>query len=304
MKWKTERERRRKLEQMKKKPPFVVGVVRHKIHSPISNQSVPQRVTRRMVCNQTKPSASPPKRVTRATEKRLINKALPKKAINHSIKNKKSVNKIQKKPESFAPTDYKFKPPAGLPDVQLFGRVALHSMSPVGISEFISPFVKILKMKEPFITPLNKNINTPSSVRSLRRQNAVDKSPKNIENADLNESKDRSQNLIYMYKDRSGYNESIRVLRNRIITSTNTPTPSRSSRKMSINVFESEYDKNKTPLVKTRRSSAKINVENKEKEDLQNSLNVNGDKRRSRRSVKFFGMGNFYQYLIFYNCIF
>nr|XP_034189843.1 uncharacterized protein LOC117608589 [Osmia lignaria]XP_034189844.1 uncharacterized protein LOC117608589 [Osmia lignaria] len=281
MKWKAEREKRRKLEQMKKKPPFVVGVVRHKIHSPISNQSALQPVTRKMVRNQTEPPASPPKRVTRATEKRLMNKALTKKATNRSPKNKKSVNKKQKRPESFAPADYKFKPPAGLPHMLLFGRVALQSMSPARISGFISPFVKILKMEEPFTTSLNKNINTPSSQRNLRRQNAVDKSPEDVENIVLNER-------MSMYnKERSEYNESIRVLRNRIITSANTPTPSKSSRKMSIDVFESEYNKNKTPSVKTRRSSAKITAENKGKEDLQNSLNVNGDKRRSRRSVKF-----------------
>ncbi|XP_029040026.2 uncharacterized protein LOC114874683 [Osmia bicornis bicornis] len=287
MKWKVERERRRKLEQMKKKPPFVVGVVRHKIHSPISNQSALQPVTRRMVRNRTVTPASPPKRVTRATEKRLMNKALTKQATNRSPKNKKSVNKKQKRPESFAPADYKFKPPAGLPHMRLFGRVTLQSMSPARISGFISPFVKILKMEEPFITS-NKNINTPSSQRSLRRQNAVDKSPKDIENTDLNESKERSQNRMSIYnKERNEHNESIRVLRNRIITSANTPTPSKSPRKMSIDVFESEYNKNKTPSVKTRRNSAKITAENKGKEDLQNSLNVNGDKRRSRRSVKF-----------------
>ncbi|CAK9834589.1 Guanylate kinase-associated protein mars [Anthophora retusa] len=123
LKWKVERERQRKLEQIKKKPPFVVGVVHHKIWSPITIHE--------KVCNKftTISSAPPQKRITSATEKRLTNKALTHKIIKDPFKNPSGINqekRYQKDEEqSFTFIDNKFKAPAELLHVPLFGKVAI-----------------------------------------------------------------------------------------------------------------------------------------------------------------------------------
>lgn len=141
MKWKMERERRKKMDKVKKKPPFIVGVVRHKIYSPITNNKmVKANVTHKKQFGQTE-SVTPLKRVTRATQKRLLTATLAKEAAKHVNKKRKSISKEEKVPkrqeQSFAPIDYKFKAPAGLPHIPLFGRVVLESMSPAMTSGFL-----------------------------------------------------------------------------------------------------------------------------------------------------------------------
>ncbi|CAK9815633.1 Disks large-associated protein 5 [Anthophora plagiata] len=59
LKWKVEREKRKKLEEVKKKPPFVVGVVCHKLYSPIGNDEIVDPImTREKVWNRTTSLAS------------------------------------------------------------------------------------------------------------------------------------------------------------------------------------------------------------------------------------------------------
>ncbi|XP_076650539.1 uncharacterized protein LOC143357796 [Halictus rubicundus] len=130
-KWKIERDRRKKLEQAKKKRPFVVGKVHHKIYSPITkDEHITSIVSSKKICKSKEPKVPliPEKRITRATEKRLIYKAQLNKTTNvstktdHSVKNK--LPKISKTQEqSFAPADYKFKVPENLKRLPLFGRV-------------------------------------------------------------------------------------------------------------------------------------------------------------------------------------
>ncbi|CAK9810897.1 Disks large-associated protein 5 [Anthophora quadrimaculata] len=125
LKWKVERERQRKLEQIKKKPPFVVGVVHHKIWSPITIHE--------KVCNKfaTMSLAPPQKRITSATEKRLTNKAPTHKIIKDPFKNPSNINQEEKyqkdKEQSFTFIDHKFKAPAELLPVPLFGKVAIQT---------------------------------------------------------------------------------------------------------------------------------------------------------------------------------
>ncbi|CAL7950335.1 unnamed protein product [Xylocopa violacea] len=82
--WKAERERRKKLEENKKKPAFVVGVVHHKIYSPVVATTSVAPV------HHNSKSDSLPKRITKATEKRLTIKA-KQKEVNTSTSSRKSI---------------------------------------------------------------------------------------------------------------------------------------------------------------------------------------------------------------------
>ncbi|XP_034175172.2 uncharacterized protein LOC117601920 [Osmia lignaria lignaria] len=146
MRWKAQHEKRR-LEQMKKRPPFIVGKVRHKIYSPICNDQIVapstahQKIHKQTAAKPiaTKPIVSPPKRITRATEKRLRNKMLVQKTVTNLSKTPLSINKEQKieKKQSFAPANYKFKALAGMCGVSLFGKVTAQDIS-TSKSEFMS----------------------------------------------------------------------------------------------------------------------------------------------------------------------
>ncbi|XP_033319216.1 disks large-associated protein 5-like [Bombus bifarius] len=140
-KWKAEREKRKKVEQRTKKQPFIVGVVHHKIYSPVT--------TTTPVNTLTTTSKSLPKRVTRATEKRLMNKANEKKNAENSSKNLNVPNKDQrnqkKAVKSFAPEGHKFKAPPGLPKMPLFGKVVVQSMSPARLSQLLNSPTKMTR---------------------------------------------------------------------------------------------------------------------------------------------------------------
>lgn len=151
-KWKAERERRKKANEVTKKRPFVVGVVHHKLDSPFNNNetfALPASTTPTVV------PVTPVKRVTRATEKRLKSKAhmketakipvkhltvptVPKIPIKHVTVTKKVPNTQKEPDQSFAPANHKFQAPVGLNHMPLFGRVAIHSMSPGRMSEIMS----------------------------------------------------------------------------------------------------------------------------------------------------------------------
>ncbi|XP_006614557.1 disks large-associated protein 5-like isoform X1 [Apis dorsata] len=149
-KWKAERERQRKIEQQKKKRPFVVGIVHHKIYSPINNCNVPLTKT-------TKTCEPIPKRITRATEKRLMSKAIAKEVDKTSLKNLNKNQESQKKNKSFAPEGHKFRAPSGLLHIPLYGREVIQSMSPVRISQIMNTSSK---------TPRKSNkINISQSIK-------------------------------------------------------------------------------------------------------------------------------------------
>ncbi|XP_076161414.1 LOW QUALITY PROTEIN: uncharacterized protein LOC143143710 [Ptiloglossa arizonensis] len=86
--WKTERYKRRTIENAEEKPPFIVGLVHHKFYSPIkiNKTLVPQKKSDNRIVPTV--STSPIKRITRATEKRLMAKSsriIDKKSIGYCI---------------------------------------------------------------------------------------------------------------------------------------------------------------------------------------------------------------------------
>ncbi|KAG5320749.1 DLGP5 protein, partial [Acromyrmex heyeri] len=122
IKWREERNRKKKLEAAIKKPAFKVGVVHHSLCSPMVKSGVAIAKTP----NKTENSNYIKKRITRATEKRLLAKA----AAQRTVKNSTSVIKHPFKTmtctkKSFAPADYCFKPPSGLQKMPLFGLVPM-----------------------------------------------------------------------------------------------------------------------------------------------------------------------------------
>ncbi|KAK0078855.1 hypothetical protein PV326_009090 [Microctonus aethiopoides] len=138
-KWKAERNLKKKLEAKNKQPVFKVGVPHNNLFSPSSDLPVVHcHRKRNKECKHNQPT--PPKRVTRATEKRLAAKqvALLKKeeSINtNAVESKKNV-KIKKMKEkkpiknetvgvtTIAPSDYEFKGPSGIMNaIPMFGRI-------------------------------------------------------------------------------------------------------------------------------------------------------------------------------------
>ncbi|CAK9818799.1 Guanylate kinase-associated protein mars [Anthophora plagiata] len=202
LKWKNERERRRKLERVKTKPPFVVGVVHHKICSPITkDDSVALTTKCKKTSNQLAPVPSAPlqKRVTRATEKRLMNKAHMQKVTKSSFKNPGVVNKEQKcwkKDEvCFAPADHKFKAPAGLHQVPLFGRVVIET-TPAKANELMTPSRTKRTSRKSEIGELNvKSVDVEEN-----------DAPSHEKNSDLDDSPIESISLKLSYDDDEVFN--------------------------------------------------------------------------------------------------
>ncbi|XP_029037375.2 uncharacterized protein LOC114873322 [Osmia bicornis bicornis] len=188
MRWKEQREKRR-LEQMKKRPPFIVGKVRHKIYSPICNvQTVVPSTAHQKIHKQTalkliatKPIVSPPKRITRATEKRLRNKMLVQKTVTDLGKTLPSISKEQKteKKQSFAPENYKFKALAGMSGVSLFGKVTAQDIS-TSKSEFMSTSITMdsKNSRTEFIKEINngRKDSTPKINRLKETDHSMDSS--------------------------------------------------------------------------------------------------------------------------------
>lgn len=130
IRWREERNRKKKLEAAVKKPAFKVGVVHHSLCSPIikNNVSIAAVKTPKKIDH----SNHIQKRITRATEKRLLARAAAAKQEKTknptlmSIKHPTSIKTLTsnaKKQKSFAPVDYCFKPPSGLQKIPLFGLV-------------------------------------------------------------------------------------------------------------------------------------------------------------------------------------
>ncbi|XP_076631060.1 uncharacterized protein LOC143346638 isoform X2 [Colletes latitarsis] len=98
--WKTERDKRKRMEEAKKVRPFVVGSVHHKVYSPVT---IDEGTSIVKVQKQTVPLIPnpPPKRITKATEKRLLYKAQAKNvtsSIGFNINGTKE-QKVQKEKE-------------------------------------------------------------------------------------------------------------------------------------------------------------------------------------------------------------
>ncbi|XP_068981021.1 uncharacterized protein MCAP_0864-like, partial [Bombus flavifrons] len=149
---------------------------------------------------------------------------------------------------------------------------------------------------------LNKSLGTLQE-RSTREQNFVDKNAipsqtlpfnRNIftpikENKDVETVNTLKQKHIPINdkKEISHTDENIRILRNRTIISMDTPIAKRSFSKMSMDIEELGHKENESPLEKKRRTSSfKINVDNSEKMNIDET---NNNKGRSIKNVKFSG---------------
>ncbi|XP_033314811.1 uncharacterized protein LOC117213516 [Bombus bifarius] len=149
---------------------------------------------------------------------------------------------------------------------------------------------------------LNKSLGTLQE-RSTREQNFVDKNAipnqtppfnRNIftpinENKDVETVNTLKQKDIPINdkKEISHSDENIRILRNRTIISMDTPIAKRSFSEMSMDIEELGHKENESPVEKKRRTSSfKINVDNSEKMNIDET---NNDKERSIKNVKFSG---------------
>ncbi|XP_012053959.1 PREDICTED: disks large-associated protein 5-like [Atta cephalotes] len=117
--WKEKQIREKKAKESNKKPPFVVGIVRHRIYSPISTNSMTSGRKKKPVTQEHK-NSNVIKRITRVTEKRLQAKIAkteikqkPLTTLTRTNPNLKSDNEIEVN-KSFAPSNYKFNPPGEL----------------------------------------------------------------------------------------------------------------------------------------------------------------------------------------------
>lgn len=94
-KWREERNRKKLLEKKKAKPVFKVGVVHHRVYSPLTNKEpVPLPPPKLCKTKELSETETVPKRVTRATEKRLALKAVTNQQKKENLRRKK-----EKKPE-------------------------------------------------------------------------------------------------------------------------------------------------------------------------------------------------------------
>ncbi|XP_050462810.1 disks large-associated protein 5-like [Cataglyphis hispanica] len=136
LEWKVEREKKKKEQEKQKKPPFIVGIVRHNFYSPIAaiNNSIAITKKKTNVQAQEKSKSKEDykfnqKKITKATEKRRANREQIEKQKAAKISNaKKSLandNCVDiNKQKSFAPLNHKFNPPANI-CVSLFGEVCV-----------------------------------------------------------------------------------------------------------------------------------------------------------------------------------
>lgn len=133
--WKAEREKKKEEEKEKllSRPPFKVGIVRHRIYSPISKTKPAVNKIRKTVAEK-KPATQANNDVT----KRITRKHSGEKAAKITKQVSPVATNIQKSPkddkiesnvkgESFAPPNYKFYPPAKLSIEPLFGRVSIEN---------------------------------------------------------------------------------------------------------------------------------------------------------------------------------
>ncbi|KAL0122817.1 hypothetical protein PUN28_007476 [Cardiocondyla obscurior] len=178
IKWKEEKNRRKRQEATKKKPTFKVGVVHHSLCSPIlKNKTL---TAKPLKINETSKSFHVTKQgLTRATLKRLRAKEAAAAAagpngknqtalLNKSERVNKQITKIKKEGASFAPVGHCFKPPSGLEEIPLFGTVMIKQM----------PHKRSPSAQECIQTSNNTSKNSRTSLNlrlSLNKQNSSQK---------------------------------------------------------------------------------------------------------------------------------
>ncbi|XP_032672174.1 uncharacterized protein LOC116844570 isoform X2 [Odontomachus brunneus] len=126
--WKAKREKEKSQEKLQKRPPFKVGIVHHRVYSPISSINTAVANMKKKVQAYTKPVVK--MGITKATQKRLTQKAANVTKSPSAVLKTESFQKLKddkikvsvKNDKSFAPSNHKFKPPTLVP---LFGKVLI-----------------------------------------------------------------------------------------------------------------------------------------------------------------------------------
>ncbi|XP_017757733.1 PREDICTED: uncharacterized protein LOC108549033 [Eufriesea mexicana] len=248
VKWKAEREKVKKFEQAKKKPPFIVGLVHHKIYSPLNKD------TKNIVCNHQS------KRITRATKKNLINTFAKKVNSEDLNKNSKNITKEAKTSRaSRNRNDLSFinKIATEFPKVPLFGRVPLYSMSPATVM----PLIKQRSMAR------NRKSNEEFNV------NIMKDSPRKCRLSKLSFDGKRAFNLRNSTTNNKNDNKVAKPIQNQTIKSTQnrTNTKTRSSPNYNISIVQSNSQSKQasfSPYIVSRRG-----INNASKEELKRGLN-------------------------------
>lgn len=194
--WKEERTLRKKIEDARKKPVFKVGIVHHNFYSPVRDKV--QKKTQRChprAGQKEKAQPTPPKRITRATQKRLEAKNLAS-ALSSATNSKSKVSPKPLRPvrqkkrlssarkvsiaclgESFAPANYTFTAPRGVQEIPMFGRVAIPSKDDSFCMPSPLEFDLKTAVSKPWPTLESMTNNTGQSLRKmseLKRQNAIE----------------------------------------------------------------------------------------------------------------------------------
>lgn len=173
LRWKAERDRRKNLEQVKKKPAFKVGVVHHSYYSPPLKDSVTLSPAKKCLHGRKKVTqpVSPPKRITRATQKRLIKKLeVPQQKKITEIKQELFIEKekknapVKNEKKPLVPNNYKFTAPSGLTNIPIFGCVTMLS-TPIKIHRSIE------KRKSAKVFSMQRNSNISSSKHDKEETN-------------------------------------------------------------------------------------------------------------------------------------
>ncbi|XP_014610116.1 PREDICTED: disks large-associated protein 5-like isoform X1 [Polistes canadensis] len=210
LKWRAERDRLKKMEQIKKKPAFKVGVVHHNYYSPPIKDSSVLPPIKSSLHNQkqiTQPTLVS-RRITRATEKRLLRKQeiltteVPPKQNVKEKKQKKSEGKNKRKnnvkteQKSFAPSNYKFTAPSGITSMPLFGRVNI-ILTPVKDSKSINNKI------EDRISSLNEKSESLDQDYN-ETTNINDKMPNNSIISGSIETLNNNREMTFNFSDKEG----------------------------------------------------------------------------------------------------
>jgi len=231
IRWREERNRKKKLEAAMQKPAFKVGVVHHSLCSPIKRDV---SIATAKTPKKTEHSNYIQKRITRATEKRLLAKAAAAKQVNLPFMSLKHASvSIQtpisntKKQKSFAPVDYCFKPPSGLQKIPLFGLVPIKQTpqekctSPQKSAQTSDSTTKNIKTSTNSKLSSNKQNSSQKLNETFSRDSELDTKTKELETKTIRSSLKKAKNQIDIQDSKQEENS--------LSNNTDTKTPSKIS---------------------------------------------------------------------------
>lgn len=131
LEWKAEEEKKKNQEKLRKRPPFKVGIVHHRVYSPVTSINTLVANIKKKPMLQVHAKSDVKMGITKVTQKRLAQKAVyATKSTSPTLKTesfqKSKDDEIEvsvKNDKSFAPSNYKFKPPVLVANLPLFGKI-------------------------------------------------------------------------------------------------------------------------------------------------------------------------------------